>query len=247
MSSWGPSAHADPAVECADRAEKAADLKQQGKLVEAAPLFEQCAQDSCPRVVRQDCRTALSELQQSAPHLTIHVRDETGADVFDAAVSVDGVAVATDDYARGMLLDPGRHSVRAERGSFFPGEQAILVTAGDRNPSVNLTLRRVHATETDTVRTKNRTPALVVGAGGLAFLAAFGVLGTWTLVDYENLNKTCGGHCMAAQVDPVRVRGAIADVSLGAGVVSLAVATVLWFAAPTTEKARAPQTVVLAW
>jgi len=238
-------------VQCAEQAERASDLRQQGQLVEAESLFEGCARDACPRVVREDCRTALLELHQTAPRLTVHVRDEDGADVLDARVTLDGAPLSADDCARGIVVNPGRHRVRAERAPFLPREESLVVNLGDRNPTVTVALLRARVARVEAgAPSKNRTPAVVVGASSLAFLAAFGVLGTWTLVDYKNLENTCGARCTSDQVDPARTRGVVADVSLGVGVAGLAVATVLWLTASpssTEPRSHAPAAAVLAW
>jgi hypothetical protein len=63
-----------------------------------------------------------------------------------------------------------------------------------------------------------------VGAVGLGGFAYFGLTGA---SDASNLRNTCAPRCSSSSVSDVRQKLLFADISLGAGVVSLAVAGVL--------------------
>jgi hypothetical protein len=225
------SARADEAERCAEQAEQAPVLRDKGQLVGALELLESCAQDACPRVVRDDCRAALVDLRDRIPKLTIHVRDPQGLDVADARVTLDDRPLTTQAYAQGVPLDPRAHVVRVVRPPFRPVEQSVVIAATDRARNVEIVLTSpppVVVVEA----TRNRTAAVAVGAFGLAFVATFGVIGTWTLVDFENLQTACRTSCTGSAIDDAHNRGYIADAFLGAGILTLAIATALWFTAP---------------
>src|SRR5690606_8965123 len=67
---------------------------------------------------------------------------------------------------------------------------------------------------------------------GAASLSAFAVLATSAYLDERELRSECGRACDAERVDALRDRYLMADVALGAGVASLAVAGAIWAFAP---------------
>jgi hypothetical protein len=247
-------ARADEVDQCADEAEQAPLLRDKGRWLEARRLFEMCAADACPRIVRDDCRKALAGLSAQIPKLDVRVHDDHGQDVIDAEVTVDGVRVDADDRARGVEVDPGTHVVRAVRPPLASTEERVVVVEADRARVVDLVLGApapapslaVHVAPAPVATSspgRDRTAAIVVGSIGLGLVAGFGAVGTWTLVDYQRLHDECAPRCGTSQVDPVRTRGIVADALLGAGLVSLVVAGVLWLSAPEHHASK----VGIAW
>ncbi|MGH7684446.1 MAG: hypothetical protein ACREMT_08880 [Vulcanimicrobiaceae bacterium] len=241
-------AFADRADECASTAETAADDKDAGKLRASFPLFEACAAEDCPHVVRDDCRKALEDLRENAPKIVVHVRDRSGNDMPDASVDIDGLSVSGVDRARGILIDPGSHVVRASRAPLPAVSRSILVAATDRTRSIDIVVGAPPASSSSTSSSPgpaNHTAAYVVGGIGAAGLAAFAVLGTWTYADYNHQRSTCGSRCDPNDVSALETRAHVADIVLGVGVVALAAAVVLYVTAPRAQ--AAPRTAVLAW
>ncbi len=242
---------ADDANECATRAESAMDARE-SRPAEAIALFEQCAKDACPRVVREDCRAALAELREIAPRLSVRIRDDGGADVVDATVTLDGVTLSTEERARGIFVNPGPREIVVTRPNGQRAAKQVVVLASDRARVVDIELPSglgVAAPPPEerpaqfTIE-RVRTPAIVVGSVGVASLVAFAVLGGWTYADYRRLDDTCRPDCLASDIDPVRARALAADVTLAVGATSLVVATILWFTAP---EHRVPRRAALAW
>ncbi len=230
-------AWAGEAEDCATEAEKASDLKDSGQWRAAMRTFEGCARESCPRVVREDCRKALAEIHDLGPRVVVHVRDEQGLDVADARVTIDGDEIGKEDRMRGALVDRGTHRVRASYRHMPEVGQDVVVVAADRMRTVELVLRSsAPPVVKEEPASRNRTAPLVLGSFGLAAVAAFGVIGTWTYVEYRQLD-TCRPNCDSSRVDPTHTRAYVADALLGVGLASLAVATVLWFTAPTRGSA----------
>jgi len=64
-----------------------------------------------------------------------------------------------------------------------------------------------------------------VGILGLAGFTTFAILGNSQAGDLE---RTCAPNCQPGQVDSVKTKYHLADVSLGVGLVSVGVATYLW-------------------
>lgn len=239
-----PPASADePTAElCASTAEHASDLRDGGKLREAATSFAACARDACPRIVREDCRRALADLQGKGPHLVPRVRDAAGHDVLGLALTLDDAPLPDDVHVSGMLVDPGPHVLRARRDGVVVAETTVLVAAGDGLRTIDLALPAPPAPVTPRAAPPAARLPLVVGGVGLAVVGIGAALGIATYADYRALRDDCSPGCSAARVDPVRTRGLVADVLVGTGLVTLAVAVVLRLGAARPPSARTAAT-----
>ncbi len=232
------SARADQAEVCAQAAEGASDARDAGRFHDALARYQTCAVDACPRIVRDDCRAGLASIRSDAPTLIVRVHEKSGADVAAAAITIDGAVVSTEDAAAGVIVDVGAHVVRVSADGFGKSEQSLVVGKLDRGRAVEVVLTPV-APPPPVVpleTTKNRTPAIVVGVGGLVALGVFGVLGSISLAGYDKLSGSCPTKCTQSDIDTAHTEGIIADVALGIGVVALVVATVLWFTAPAKPR-----------
>jgi hypothetical protein len=85
----------------------------------------------------------------------------------------------------------------------------------------------------------NHAASFVFGGVGLALVAGFGAIATWTYLDYQHLASTCSPGCGDDAVSSLRTRALAADVMLGVGLASLVVATILWFTAPSGRSTAA--------
>lgn len=243
-----PARAADPpakldAETCASTAERAADERDSGRLRDAARSFAVCARDECPRIVREDCRRGLGAISENGPHLAPRVRDASGADVLDAEVLLDGVPVEAEARARGVLVDPGPHVLTARRAGVLAGRATILVAAGDRLRTVDVTLDAPVEVE----RPPSHTPSWVAFGVAGAFLAAGGGLGTWTYLDYRALDRECRPTCSDDRIDPVHTRAIVADVALGVGAAALVTAVVLRVTERRSAPRSGPDVAVLSW
>jgi len=82
----------------------------------------------------------------------------------------------------------------------------------------------------------------LLGGVGVAGLGVFAGFGAKSLGDESALRTTCAPRCAAGDVDAIRHEHTAADVGLGVGVASLAVATLLFFTRPTTTPPRPSST-----
>ena len=83
-----------------------------------------------------------------------------------------------------------------------------------------------------------------VGAVGVVGLVSFAVLGAVGRGDESQLKSSCSPNCAKADIDSVRTKYALADVSLGAGIASLGVAAI-WYALRPTREAQPTATGLL--
>ena len=84
-----PSRAAEPTVaECLSASDRATALKNEGRYLASRKSLLTCVAASCPSVVRRDCVTSLTELEQLQPSFVFDVRNERGADVALGGVCV---------------------------------------------------------------------------------------------------------------------------------------------------------------
>jgi len=228
-----PATARERAEECASQAEHGQELQGTGRLVSALVAFHQCALDECPKVVREDCRAAILEIREKAPRLFLRVRDPSGADVVDATVTLDDQPLHADDLARGRIVDPGVHVVRASTTADVV-EKRVLVATTDRERIVELVVadRGDSRPQPREGTTGGRTVSFILGGLGLGLLTTSGIVGATALSDYRTLEGRCGSSCRADDVSSIQGRIVATDVLLGAGLLSVAAAVVVWFTAP---------------
>lgn len=252
-----PPAHALGTPErCIAAADAGQKQRDSGRLVSARAKFTECSAAACPALVRADCATWLSEVERALPSVVFIVRTESGEDARDVRVSMDGALIADRLDGTALAVDPGEHRFSFDvAGKVI--EQVVLVHAGERNRPIHV---RVPGTagptpvspptpfsesppvgrELGAGRTVPLAPPLI-GAGGVLVLGAGIVFGAIAKSDLDQLkNDPCAAtrQCRQSDVDSIASRYIVADVLMGAGVVALGIATILWLTQTPSEPAR---------
>jgi len=213
---------------CATTAEGAQQLRTEKKLRRARAQFIACAQESCPEAVRADCLQWLAEVDKSMPSVVIAVRNSSGADVRVKRVLADGEPLVDTLDGKAIAIDPGAHRFRAERedGSFV--ELDVVVAEGEKSRAITLTMP-------DTVEKRASIPTASWILGGVSVVAfgSFAYFGLTGRAEASDRRTTCGPNCPQSDLDSIRRKLLIADISLGVGVVSFGVATVLVLTRPS--------------
>src|SRR5690606_11278638 len=153
-----------------------------------------------------------------------------------------------------ISLDPGPHVFRLEVPSRSPLEEELVVYEGEKLRKLVFELSPASApagapapSRAERSQRKRgrelRSPFYVTGAVGAAALVTGVALGLSAAADRPTLVEACGSPagCSPAERDAFGTRVLVADVVVGAGLVSLAAAPVLFFTAPsrtTTVAAR---------
>lgn len=231
------SASATDKQACMDAAPRGQDLRDQGKLVEAARELSICADASCPDPVPTYCKGWLDEVKKRIPSLLVRVTDASGRDVPDAAVKIDGRPVAVD--GRGVDLDPGSHQARASRPGSHDAVETVVLREGERDHPLTLRLETEHGEARAAIGSAGAEPgrtvplaswiAWGVGAVGLAGFTIFGIKAD---IDYSDYHSSCGNLCARSATDDVSRTMVIADVSLAVGIVGAALGTIFYFTLP---------------
>jgi hypothetical protein len=221
---------------CIAAHEEAQSLRGQKKLHAAHEKFVACARQECPSAVRKECAEQLSQLDKDAPTVALEARDDDGNDTTAVTVSLDGTPIADRLTGIAIDVDPGEHVFRFARADGKSIEQKILVVEGEKN-------RKVVGDFSTLVPKKPPPPppppqvvapkkslspfvfvmggVALVGAGSFAYFAATGK------TKEHDLARTCSPHCTDSDVEPVKTKYLVADISLGVAVVATALAVVL--------------------
>ena len=211
-------------------------LQRAGKLLEARERFEVCAVKSCPSEIVDSCVRWMKQVDDALPSVVVAARDEKGRDLTDVRVSIDDGAPA-DLGARATRLDPGAHRFVFRRDGSADVEMQVVLREGEKNREVLATFRApadlAGATPTESAAQSERpVPALVwvVGGLGVAAVASFATFGALGVA--ERNADHCDTGCTQDQKNGVDSKYLVANISLGVGVVALAVATWLYLSRP---------------
>jgi hypothetical protein len=216
---------------CFDQHELGQELRQGAKLLESRAAFAACASRGCPAAVQRDCERWLTEVAAEVPRVGFRVTFE-GKARSDASVSIDGIP-QPHELAEPIALEPGLHRYRVSLPAASPFEGELELRAGEPARHIVLAL---HAPAAKPAR---RVPTLswVLGGVGIAGSASFIGFGLSSRSLEQQLEGSCSPLCSDDQINRVRRRSLIANISLGIGLTSLASAGALYFLSQPAEPA----------
>lgn len=219
---------------CVQAAEKGQELRTARRLLQAEARFRECAADSCPAAVRDDCRSWALELRAEIPTIVVRAEDAKGREL-RGRVLVDDVVVREVYDGAPIPVEVGAHTVSVEADGGVRATVSMTALAGEQHRRVVAVLPpQPPAGEPLPVPSQSgRLPlsSVLLGVVGAAAMGSFAYFGLTARADAAHLRSTCAPHCASKDVDSIRTRLLVADVSLGVGVVSLAAAAWLWFGA----------------
>jgi hypothetical protein len=237
----GPPAAGDIRRACQFGYESGQVARREGRLLDARRYLTQCSQSYCPAFVRADCADWYNESVAMTPTVVIQGRSANGDEV-NVKVTLDGQVVATQLDGKPLDLDPGVHHFRFERAPWPPVEQKILLAAGvkGRLLTVNFGSEQAGsgaAAAGDVSPSASSSPGLptasyVLGGAGLLLAANALYWGVGGLSDKSSLTSTCQPHCSSEQIDDVKTKFLIADLSAGAAAIAVGLAIYVYAAQP---------------
>lgn len=187
---------------CLQAYEGAQVSRLKGHFTEAREQLLVCAQSSCPAVIRRDCISWLSEVDQSLASVVFSVSDARGQDLVDVRVYANERQLTERIDGRAIVLDPGVYELRFEPRGHAPFTQTITVYEAQKNRLVHV--QAAVAPAAVSVQpgqasaapdpTRARSPYLLsyALAGGAVGVAALGtVLGVLGKREYDRLEKSC--------------------------------------------------------
>ncbi|MDB4935027.1 MAG: uncharacterized protein JWP87_1999 [Labilithrix sp.] len=232
---------------CIAAAESGQQLRSSGKLLEARKAFGPCTASACPATIRRDCGRWIDEIDSAIPSITVKLEDDTGSDVPEGRVLVDGEALLRAADGHATPIDPGVHRFVWTRDS-GDVEQELVIREGERNRVIVLRAPSPAAAPTAAtdphVEPPSRGPVPWIASGtGVALLAAGGVFWGIGLHDRSSLSTSCAGAhaCVQSDVDASRTKLIVGDVLVGVGILAVAGAVYLFLrpsSAPATSASR---------
>jgi hypothetical protein len=227
---------------CFDAATEGQSLRDGHRLIEARERFRVCAQDECPVSMKGDCATWLADVEKSLPTVVVSVRNETGTDLTDIVVLIDGRPFISMLDGKSMPIDPGPHTFRFARAGGDWIERQVVAVEGEKDMRIS-TVFPAPVERAETVRrsTAGPNPRLTLawaltGAGGAA-VATGAVAGLTAVVNRNAAHCDADRRCDAGPLSAARTAAAVADVGFVAGGV-LAAAGAALFLLPTRHASR---------
>jgi hypothetical protein len=216
--------------------------RKSGHLRAAQASFVVCGAERCPNVVRKDCVDWLAQVEVLVPRLVIEAHDATGTPTADVRVEMDGELLAERLTGIALSADPGQHRFRFTDARGQSRDEVLLLNEGERRklvvdfaPTALSEPERPHP-----VQSSSRTiPAgvFVLGGIGVAAGAAGAILGLGALGDGRHLEDTCAPACDRSDARSVNNRALVADVLIGASILSFGAALYVLLARPTSAAA----------
>jgi hypothetical protein len=229
---------------------KAQESRLEGELIEARTHLRVCSNPACPNVLQTECAAWLVSVQQAIPSVIILAENESG-DVTNVRVVVDGKVVTEELDGKAFELDPGAHRFELELPGYPRQEQTIVIRQEEKRRAI----RVVFAKESKPPSSENvglgrpveeepkpvpRGPGsrpipvatYVFGGVALAGAASATIFGVSGLADHSDKEDTCAPACSDADVDAVKTKLLLADISGGIAIVSAGLATYFYLTRP---------------
>jgi hypothetical protein len=213
--------------------------RQEGALRAAREQAIACSQERCPAVVKKDCAQWLAEIEAALPRVSFAVKDRTGRDTTAARVIMDGNVLLERVDAQAVPVDPGQRTFRVEIEGEEPLEQRVIVREGEKGRVIDFSFadaagasRSAAPMQLDEDTGGGGVPAASwilggVGVVGVGLFATFGALGLSEKGGAEDPSTGCAPTCADDEVDSIRTKFLVADVSLGVGVAALGAAVII--------------------
>jgi hypothetical protein len=245
-------APADAAAACIAAYETLQESRAGGALHAAREQAFECASSACPAFIQKDCGTWLEEIDAEMPTVSFEVR--SGGKPFGAARVFEGERLITDRSGEGAVeLDPGVHALRFEADGREPVTRTFQIERGRKNQRLGVDLPELpppaesrpppQAPPPPVEKQATSIAPYIVGGIGVAGIAGFAVLGATGLSREASLERRCAPHCSGAELQSLKTRYLLADVSLGVGVAGLLVGGYLLIAPSSSDKSSKVPTV----
>ncbi|MEZ4443870.1 MAG: hypothetical protein R3B72_32655 [Polyangiaceae bacterium] len=208
----------DDKLACKRAYESAQELRMAGQLLEAQAQARVCMADACPAFVQSDCAQWHEELGAALPTVVFAFVDASGQDRVDVKVEMDGRALVARLDGSAVAIDPGPHRFRFVPSSGAPVDLSLTIAEGEKLRQIKVALPRPSQPTAQDDAGIHPVAWVLYGVAALGFggFAGFGI---------HSLNlEDCKPRCTEDDKGDIVLMRALADASLGLGVVSLATA-----------------------
>jgi hypothetical protein len=218
---------------CVDAYGSAQRLRREGSLRRAREQLLLCGRPPCPAALQPECVKWLGEVEEVMPSVIFEVHEGGGGPTrTDVKVTVDGAPFTDKLDGRAVDVDPGEHRFHFETPGLTPLDQKLVIVEGEKrrkvsvelvNPSKKIVVERPVQPGGQEEAPTN-WPAWLAGGIGLVALGSFVTFAAIGRSQESDL-EPCKPRCLKDDVDGVRVKYLVADISLGVSIVALGVAT----------------------
>jgi hypothetical protein len=243
-------ARADQKAECAAAYEASQEQRASGKLRDARKSLVTCSQAGCKDFIKKDCAKWLAEVDSALPTVVFGAK-QNDKDLTDVRVKLGDEVLAESLDGKAIPMDPGTYEFVFENKDGTSKQVKFVVKEGQKSQNVaaDFSVEKPEGGESSggegasistADKPSNKTLAYVlmgVGVLGVAGFAYFGLSGN---SEKDDLACADSKTCTDDDLDPIKQKYLLADISLGVGVVSLAVGTYLLVTSP--KKTAAPPT-----
>ncbi len=249
--SFAPRAWAEPPPtreQCLASHGKSQESRLEGELIEARAHLKVCANPACPNVLQNECAAWLASVQQAIPSVIVLAESDAG-DAVNVRVVVDGKVLTEKLDGTAFELDPGAHRFEFELAGYPRQEQTIVIRQEEKRRAIRVVFAKERQPEETQVgpgepatspapvpRGPGTRPIPVttyvfggVAAAGAVAATIFGISG---LSDYGDKKDNCAPACSDDDVDGVKSKLLIADISGGVAIVSAGLATYFYLTRP---------------
>jgi hypothetical protein len=236
---------ADPTDACLQASDEGQVLRDKGQLLAARARFLACARPECPTVVRGDCAGWLVDVDARTPSVVVSAQDPGGRDTAEVKVTMDGVPFLARLDGKAIPVDPGEHRFRFELAGSAPVDGQAIVREGERRRVITARFGARSGPlpppssepQAGGIPTAHLAAALALGGVALAGGGVFAYFGVTAKSDADHLRATCAPNCKQGDVDAVRTKEIVANVSLGVGIAAVAAAAVVLIVRPSAARA----------
>ena len=239
-------------AQCVKANSDAQSLRREGRFAEAREELQLCGGPTCPAIVRADCAKRLDELEAAQPTIVFAAKDESGRDLSEVTVVVDGRPIVGKLDGTALPIDPGSHEFTFTLAGQRPVRQTFVISEGQKGRQETLLIdsssphptpeepqpgvRKPVGTEGGGMAAQ-KTLALAAGGVGVAGVVIGGIFGLIASSKWADAQTDCGAACRADA--PARnersqalTAATVSTVGFVVGGVGLAAGAVFWFTAP---------------
>jgi hypothetical protein len=262
LSAGATDARAQDAAACKDGYTRSQDLRDNGKLVAARALLQQCSSATCSKYIQQECVAWLQDVEARLPSVILAAKDDAGNDIVDITAAIDGGDSRKLD-GREIDIDPGEHLFVFSKADGTKNEQRIIIRERERGKVIAATFKAAAPPDTTAPPAAQTAPSSAdkgaagerpppyrtmgyaiggVGVVGVAIGSVFGVLAANQLSGHcDSTTKLCD----PGTVSSTKTQATVSTTGFIVGGVFLAggVALVLFGpkSSPATQKAAVIQ------
>jgi hypothetical protein len=235
-------------VECAQSFEQAQRLRNGFRYIEAGAEALKCANPDCGPLLSEECGKIYGELQAVMPSIVFVARDESGNDLTNASVLVEGNALPISVDGTPVTFDPGSHEFTFTAEGFEPLVQSAMIRTGERLRPLIGVLKKARTVPASQLSTRppariddqpNGGPPLAayvlggVGLVGFAGFVGFRIVGAG---DFDSLSRECKPDCSQDAVDGVRQKYVFSNIALAVGAAASVAALTVYLATPGRQQ-----------